>query len=574
MLRKDDDLYHSDSDESLVHRYQIYNQQPPPRPFSTLSLNTLDCRRRSNPDIYPGLRRYSTSYSQEDILSNDQLDQIHFDPRYRDYRSASSLQYNRSRSNSLNSVGSGGNMINNYQHFRRLSSHSPPLINVPLMPPKRWDTNPSIFIEEYRDDEHSKSSSHTKSQSNTNSRSAKNSRETLCSSNDSLLPLSESDIKSCGDLSKIPFIDDDSNEFESPDNLVGGGGRFSMDNINKKLSGIISNQQNQQQAKAGNCRKTVSFDVIAGQQHSSSSHMMQPTTKLFSSNGKNYPQKISPKLNPYPTDSVIPPPCRTNLRTTRDGINRTTPQTTTSTKTTKYDNFNKFPKVPKNTSSSCDDHCTLFEKLIRLKMEEERNNTNLHGNCCRRSLSEFNRHHQHQQQKDESLKVCEGKVKALTTYFNTLPFLSDDCKCAKIYQSSPDLSSIPSTSTQTCRNDKLSTEEMKIVRRQLKEWSEFGLKNEKATNCEFFTTKLYQNQEDDACWMRRRKMCRSLDDLTCCCCERFYTCDIQPPQILNIPPPGADKHRCRSACFNINRKSKKIHTKFTSADDNNPSLII
>jgi hypothetical protein len=552
-------MYHSDSDESLVHRYQIYKQQQPPRPLSTLSLNTLDCRRRSNPDIYPGLRRYSTSYSQEDILSNDQLDQIHFDPRYRDYRSASSLTYNRSRSNSLNSVGSGGNMINNYQHFRRLSSHSPPLINVPLMPPKRWDTNPSIFIEEYRDDEHS-----SNSKSKSNSRSAKNSRETLCSSNDSLLPLNESDIKSCGDLSKIPFIDDDSND--SSDNP----GHISMDNINKKLSGIISNgnQQQNQQTKAGNCRKTVSFDVIAGKQHSSH---MQP--KLFSSNGKNYPQ-IPKKSNPYPTDSVIPPPCRTNLRTTRDGINRTPPATSTTSTSIRYstnskkDNF-KFPKVPN--SSSCDDHCTLFEKLIRLKMEEER--SNLHGNCCRRSLSEFNRHHfqqqQHQQQrqqvssKDESLKFSEGKVKALTTYFNTLPFLSDDCKCAKIYQSTPDLSS-----TMTCRNDKLSAEEMKIVRTQLKEWSEFGLKSEKATNCEFFTRNCYN--EEDSC---RRKMCQSLNDLTCCCCERFNTCDFQP-RILRIPPPGADKHRCRSACFNINRKSKKIHTNFISADDNNPSLII
>lgn len=519
--------------------------------MSTLSLNTLDCRRRSNPDIYPGVRRYSTSYSQEDILSNDQLDQIHFDPRYRDYRSASSL-YNRSRSNSLHSVGSGGNIINQYQQFRRLSTHSPPLISAPLLPQKRWDTNPSIFIEEYRDDNHSsQSKTKSKTESKTESKSLGNSKETLGSSNDSLLPLSESNIKSLGDLTDIPFIDDDSND--SADNL----NRFP---IKDKINGFTPSSSFQERStnynNNTNCRKTVSFDAIAGQ----SSKQQQPS--LFNDYGKNFPQ--IPKSNPYPTDSVIPP-SRTNVRTTRDGINRNP----------FHHSSNQIfsTKVP-TSSSSCDDHCSLFGKLIRLKMEEERGN--LHRDCCRRGLSGRSC-----DGKNGPIQFCEGKVKALTTYFNTLPYLPDDCKCVKVYQSTPDLSP-------KCRSEKLSANEIETVRKQLKEWSEFGLRSsdkpiKRPLTCDFFTTENYNNIIKRDCQTRIEKMCQSLEDLSgpcdsIChhCCVNVHKCCLPPQPILRIPPPGADRHKCRSACYNVNRKSKNIRNSFEffSCDDNNESLVI
>lgn len=556
---KDDDLYHSDSDES-VHLFPIFE---PPRRLSTLSLNTIDCRRRSNPDIYPGARRYSTSYSQEDILSNDQLEQIHFDPRYRDYRSASSL-YNRTRSNSLNSVGSGGNIINQYQQFRRLSnqSPSPPLLGAPLMPQKRWDTNPSIFIEEYYDDNPScnskiKSKSESRSSILKSAGNSKGSKDTLGSSSDSLLPLNECDIKSFGDLSNIPFIDDDSN-----DSAADNTNRFANTRSDNEISGFTQStsfQQPSTKSANSNCRKTVSFDVIAGQ--SSSKQQQQP--KIFSTDyGNNFPQ--IPKSNPYPTDSVIPP-SRTNVRTTRDGINRYPYYYQSSYR-------KSSSRVPN--SSSCDDHCTLFEKLIRLKMEEEREN--LHRDCCRRGLAGRSC-----DGKNEPIQFCEGKVKALTTYFNTLPYLSDNCKCVQAYQSTPDLS------TATCRSDKLSDNEMEMVRRQLKEWSEFGLKSSDKPEsgrltCDFFTTDHYKNNVQRDCRTRIEKMCRSLEDLAepcpliChhCCVNVHKCCRLpSPKQILSVPPPRADRHNCRSACY---RKSKKLRRSFdfSFADDNNESLVI
>ncbi|XP_050088464.1 afadin isoform X5 [Anopheles aquasalis] len=102
-----------------------------------LTHNDAAYRRMSNPDI-SHQRRYSLSLSHEDILSNDQLQQIHFDPRYRDCRSSNSLSsiyYNqRSRSNSLNSIGRIGTSI---------MQHQPP------PPPLRYDTPPSIYVEDY-----------------------------------------------------------------------------------------------------------------------------------------------------------------------------------------------------------------------------------------------------------------------------------------------------------------------------------------------------------------------------------------------------------------------------------------
>lgn len=489
-------MYRSDSDESL-HQYRLSHQPPQPRPKSTLSLNQLCFRRSSNPDIYPGARRFSSSYSHEDILSNDQLDQIHFDPRYRDYRSASSLNYcyTRSRSNSLNSEGSGGN---NGSHFRRLSSHSPPLLGAPLAHQKRWDTNPSIFIEEYHDEEPVKSCSVG---------SERNSKETLCSSNESIQPLSECAIKSFGDLSKIPFIDDDFND-SAPC-------RFPDDPDRKSC---MPSQ------RVNTCRKTVSFDVIAG--HSSN------TAHLFTSNGKNSPK--NPYSIPNPTD-LNPLLCRANVRSSRDGINRNTQQS-------------QYTSVPR--SSSCDDHCTLVDKLIRLKLEES-------GEDCRAKRS------------DPKPPVCEGKVKALTTYFNSLPYMVDGCKCTKHHRSTPDL------------RDKLSFNEMEMVRRQLQEYSEFGLNK---STCPFPVT-CPDNRSCGSAFdeldkfetRRTRNFHKSLSDIHCC---KSLHCHHQcHKKVLHLPPPS-EKHKCRSPCFNIKnpeKRKKKMEAKAaksSSADDDNESFII
>lgn len=421
-------------------------------------------------------------------------------------------------------------MIN--QEFRRLSSNqSPPLLGAPLAPQKRWDTNPSIFIEEYNDDEPLKS----KTESKTDSRSERNSKETLCSSNESLQPLSESDIKSLGDLSEIPFIDEDSNEAAPC--------RFDDDISNR--SGIMTSGN----PPRNTCRKTVSFDVIAG---APSSHQ-----HLFTNNGKNSPKNPHPIS--YPTDKnqlfFGSHRFRANVRPSRDGINRTS---------------KCFAPVPRPSSFSYDDHCPLVDKLIRMRLEEER--TPSPRPKCKREGAEDSR-------------VCEGKVKALTTYFNSLPYMIEDCSCINVHQSTPDLS--------LSRNrNKLTFEEMEIVRKQLKEWSEFGLRENKSmcfplpkqpcmadetfSGCKQYREmlnklnkaaerrkKLHHSMENmynpllsDHCSFYPKPRhchfdCRNKDD------EIKVTHDVRPTVMRS------EKHKCRSPCYNIKDPAKKRKKKET-----------
>lgn len=553
-------MYHSDSDES-IRRYNLDQQFSSQQfmPQSTLSLNQLpNSRRRSNPDIYPGARRFSTSYSDEDILSNDQLDQIHFDPRYRDYRSASSINNSnyRIRSNSLHSMGSvsGGCLTPQYQPYRRVSSVSPPLnhltIPVPLAPQRRWNTNPSIFIEEYRDEENPKSLSDAK----------KNSRDSLCNtSNDSLQPaLSENDIKSFGDLSKIPFIDDDSNE-SAPCRM------FDDDDVIEKIEAIRP------------CRKTVSFDVI----------------QKF---GNNFPQK-SLKSNFYSTHKNpqlfhAAPQHSCNRTMIRDDVRRT------------RDGYLPRSKSQPRPFSSSSDHCSLVDKLIKIRMEEDVKSEN-NENCP------LNQHQCHQCSKvkwsneskvsgesdtDSSKAFRSGKVKALTTYFNTLPFMTEECNCIKIHQSTPNLSS--STRQHRQQENRLSCEELTMIKEQLEEWSEFGLeKDDNNSVCSFMKRAesapilCFDNEIYDDCKEYRETLNRlnkvrmkRLKENECHCSQRcvHHTCpaaSLRPLSPLHQPqtrlsPLKSEKHRCRSACFNPKRKPKKASKLKLIRDDDNESLVI
>jgi hypothetical protein len=523
------------------------------------------CRRRSNPDIYPGARRFSTSYSDEDILSNDQLDQIHFDPRYRDYRSASTINNSnyRLRSNSLHSMGSqttGGCVTPQYQSYRRVSSVSPPLnhltIPVPLAPQRRrWNTNPSIFIEEYRDDENPKSTSETKNE-------MKNSRDSLCNtSNDSLQPaLSENDIKSFGDLSQIPFIDDDSNE-SAPCRM------FEDDDDIEKIDAVRP------------CRKTVSFDVIQ-------------------KNGKNFPPK-SLKSNFYSTHKNPPlfhaapsHTCRTmmrnDVRTTRDGyVARSQSQPPV------------VGSCPFSTSSSSD-HCSLVDKLIKIRMEEEMKSENNNENCP------HHQHHCHQcssrvkwsdnkvldeNDNDSSKPFRSGKVKALTTFFNTLPYMSEECNCIKKHQSTPNLLS----STRKSQNNRLSCEELAEVKEQLEEWSEFGLEKNQVNNsvCSFMKRSesvpilCLDNEIYDDCKEYRETLNRldkvrmkRLNEIHCphrcahSCPSSAHKPSPPPQPQTRLNPLKSEKHRCRSACFNPKRKLKKASRLKRTMEDDNESLVI
>lgn len=128
----------SGSDESLNNYNNYYDNSTLAATPASFFNHNIYSRRLSNPDIH---RRHSLSLSHDDILSNDRLEQIHFDPRYRDYRHSSNHSLNslqkeflqqqqqqqiKSRSNSLSNIGRQNSCI-------------------------RYDTPPSIHVEEYVD---------------------------------------------------------------------------------------------------------------------------------------------------------------------------------------------------------------------------------------------------------------------------------------------------------------------------------------------------------------------------------------------------------------------------------------
>ncbi|EDS29891.1 conserved hypothetical protein [Culex quinquefasciatus] len=172
-------------------------------------------RRMSNPDISQG-RRFSVSLSNDDILSNDQLQQIHFDPRYRDCRSTVSLNssfYNRTRSNSLGSIGRG--------LAAACSTGIPTMPCIPppitLSKPTRYDTPPSIYVEDYD----SRGSSHNSSREMIKiEESVEPEPESPVVAHVPVFevriegPSTESNLSFVADvnLDDIPFIDDDDDE--------------------------------------------------------------------------------------------------------------------------------------------------------------------------------------------------------------------------------------------------------------------------------------------------------------------------------------------------------------------------
>lgn len=163
-------------------------------PYRRLSTPDMRYPYQYQPPPPPMRHRYSLSLSHDDILSNDQLQQIHFDPRYRDCRSISNISL--SSSSSKNRSNSSISSVQLHPPFggsqSRIISHS-----------KKWDTNPSIFIEEFVDEpavieETDKQSASSASLANS-----------LSSVEDIVQPLDEMGIKSVNSIDEIPFIDDE-----------------------------------------------------------------------------------------------------------------------------------------------------------------------------------------------------------------------------------------------------------------------------------------------------------------------------------------------------------------------------
>uniref|UniRef100_A0A182JNT8 PDZ domain-containing protein n=1 Tax=Anopheles christyi TaxID=43041 RepID=A0A182JNT8_9DIPT len=250
-----------------------------------LTQNDAAYRRMSNPDI--SQRRYSLSLSHEDILSNDQLQQIHFDPRYRDCRSSNSLNsiyYNqqRSRSNSLNSIGRIGTGIK----------------------PVRYDTPPSIYVEDYD----SRSNSHSSREMIKIEETAEPETPVVEERRPSCVfeirieaPSTESNLSFVADvnLDDIPFIDEDDADEEDTPGSRSRGASVSGTNVSTQTatpsvvnpprtvtvssgamgvsnhSGVNSNittaggnlpsimiNTASRRGSNASCRKTVSFDII------------------------------------------------------------------------------------------------------------------------------------------------------------------------------------------------------------------------------------------------------------------------------------------------------------------------
>ncbi|XP_058812583.1 afadin isoform X4 [Topomyia yanbarensis] len=246
-----------------------------------LSYNNDAFRRMSNPDIVPS-RRFGLSFSNDDILSNDQLQQIHFDPRYRDCRSTVSLSsfHNRSRSNSLGSLGrsNGGAMS---------IGPAPSTVSVGSGPkPIRYDTPPSIYVEDYD----SRGSSHSGSREMIKIEEAAE-PETLITVELPVFeikvdaPSTDSNLSFVADvnLDDIPFIDDDeddergtrfytnpdSDEDHSPVPPVYKAPPTTAAAAPPPHSATVGNISSimiypgSRRGSNSSCRKTVSFDIIA-----------------------------------------------------------------------------------------------------------------------------------------------------------------------------------------------------------------------------------------------------------------------------------------------------------------------
>jgi len=210
---------------------------------------------------------------------------------------------------------------------------------------------------------------------------------------------------------------------------------------------------------------------------------------------------------------------------------------------------------------------------------------------------------------DEHKSVCKGKVKALTTYFNSLPYMMDDCNCVNVHQSTPNLSV-----TQKANSSKLSKEEENAVRKQLKEWSEFGLRKQQQQQqqqppqkdklvCSFMeraesSPLLCLSNEEFAGCRKYHDVLNKLDKVAChrsVANIRDFKYQYNPlvaAECFHHKPPvhsrcqsaerptvvRSEKHRCRSACFNIKdpakKKKKKQQNVGNKNDDDNESLII
>lgn len=522
-------------------------------------LNFLNSKRvvlMSNPDISPtATRRHSvTSFSQDDILSHDRLYEIRFDPRYRDYRSSISLNTNnyRSRSNSVSSIASARYPIISSSTYIPKRVVTPPPIVI-----QDWDNTPQIFVEEY--DDKIVRSSPTKSDDEE--------FQKLLNKHEAL---SEGDLTTVGDTNNIPFIDDDdSMSNDTADEYFPSDEKHDKQQQHQKqLEGNQNNLLNDRRNSNG-YRKSISFDVIASNKDSvklskmfvsedgndrKSPQKMCLTNKsscshCFSSDAarsrsfmrnverENIANNTEPPLSPIPTCDIYKLSYRNKCRNTR---------TETVTKTDNVDHSILVDKLKKfknfnydETNSSLNDKTSFIQNTT---------NTNKNNNSKQSSpshkirwddkilVSKYRRNKNKSKPKrdvyaSEDIYMCQGKVKALTTYFDSMRFLNEDCHChhKAHYQSAPNLSG------------KLSEDEQKKVLRQLKEWSEFGLEDNDKTKS------VSKDSDTVKCTLLKRAESQPVLNLHD---EDYASCKSYKKLLNRIDK--IDKDRNRSSLLNLN----------------------
>jgi hypothetical protein len=427
----------------------------------------------------------------------------------------------------------------------------------PLVPQKRWNTNPSIFIEEYREDEmlNDKSCSSSASKISNDKTSVRNEPA-----------LSATDIKSFGDLSQIPFIDDDINN----DNSFMMRDR--VESLDEKLFDATCEQKENSENFTSLCRKTVSFDML-----SNCSNQQQCTLRPCSKNGKNFPQKTPSKL--YTTDKnplfhtlkrYRQRDQRSQKSSSNDGIDTYDIESTNNL----FKIIIEDQKLQSNTektkiTTTNDNNDKKISGNLDMWEQNEHNVNKTSRNASSSISSSSSNSNGSNNSKNASVSV--GKVKALTSFYNSLPFIRNECNCIRMKsQSTPNLTVVKS------KNGKMSAIEVNEINRQLNELSTFGV-------CESSDEKLVcgfmQNELPKITHHPRHSHFHKHYLLNNFNCHRFpckNACAVVGDDSDNSLPPHrivaiSEKHKCRSPCYNIKRveKSKKIqkHKKFKRLDD-------
>jgi hypothetical protein len=469
----DDSVYtHYNNNNSLYYpqsQHSMYTdvQRSFPLQFHDTS------RRYSNPDIQ---RRCSLSLSNDDILSNDQLQQIHFDPRYRDYRSSSSLNrlssnvqippaaQKRNRSTSLTSMRSSHSSGSG--DILRSRTNSDVGINFPVV--QRFDTNPCIYVEEYDDNN-------------------ENTLKGLYNFDTNNQPLSEVSLKSClGDnVDEIPYIDDVG---EVVVDVVIPLNRATppLAPSQKATTSIMTNRRNSNSS----CRKTVSFDFFTEDEVTNDPPPAIVVTPVLTKsqtchenicepppppqNGtKPQPEPIFEFCKVKPKQQMIPmSEQETNiLNSTKESItscsNVSSPKRSSSSKCDSgiVGRERATPPKERTRKTSIVDFLERAEppntKIVRVKIDRD-SSKKPKILWSSQSLGAI---------VDVDLDQLEaaGKVKALTQYFDGL-----DGDGRKVFsKSTPDLRVVAPPPP---GGDKLTQAERDTVLQQLKEWSEFGTK--------------------------------------------------------------------------------------------------